>query len=574
MADGDRDRVKLRLHDSNFVGSKTSSLYHDSERLEWLREGPDTAVTFYTDLHLSVAPRSKMNGVFRVAWILEPPAISPDVYRQVVSLEDSFDLVLTYSESLLARGPKYCFFPNGMSWIGVRDWRRHEKTMGVSMVASAKAHTDGHRLRHEIAKKAPPSLRVLGRGYEPVAHKVEALGPYRFSVAIENSRLPHYFTEKLIDCFATHAIPIYWGCPSIAKFFDVAGIVVASTESELLDAIELAASPDGARLYESMADAAARNHEAAKQFCVAEDWIHDNVLVKRGLLDPRRDVEVLSIDKAGLDAQASVGPKTKRAAPARSAAMKIVVPVYNGAAWIERCLRSIERQKFRDYECLVIDDASTDETFAVMCDMNLDDRFIVMRNPKNVGPLANTWNGFERAGCRRGSGEEILTIVDGDDWLAHDDALGVVDRAYRSDPKLLMTYGNYANDTSPTRGVCDPFPQHVVASRGFRRHPCVVSCLRTFKAKLWNKIERGDLIDDETGEFFSAGGDVAYLMPLLDMAGDRFQFITDIIYVYNTGNPLSDWRIRNGEQSRVDRLVRSMPTYPPFAESTKTGAST
>ena len=249
--------------------------------------------------------------------------------------------------------------------------------------------------------------------------------------------------------------------------------------------------------------------------------------------------------------------------------LKVVVPTYNAERWIARCLRSIATQSFKNFECLVIDDASTDDTFNVLNGLNfLDDRFVVMRNPENLGPLANTWGGFERLGCRRDP-EVVLTLVDGDDHLARIDAFDIIARAYAADPSLLMTYGNYVNDDDRSRGRCEAFPADVVAKRDFRKYRCVVQHLRTCKAKLWNGIKKEDLCYQGTDEFFLAGGDVAYLMPLLDMAGPRYKFVTDILYVYNTNNPLSDCKIRGNEQVNVDDLVRGKPMYPLLEQMTK-----
>jgi hypothetical protein len=50
---------------------------------------------------------------------------------------------------------------------------------------------------------------------------------------MENCKKDYYFTEKLIDCFRTKTIPIYWGCPSIGTFFDVNGILTFNTVEEL-----------------------------------------------------------------------------------------------------------------------------------------------------------------------------------------------------------------------------------------------------------------------------------------------------------------------------------------------------
>lgn len=240
---------------------------------------------------------------------------------------------------------------------------------------------------------------------------------------------------------------------------------------------------------------------------------------------------------------------------------RVVVPTYNAAPWIEACLRSIQTQSHSNFECLVIDDASIDATFEVLSKLKLDERFTILRNPVNLGPLANTWHGFERLGCRK-TENAVLTIVDGDDSLAHDRAFATVAKHYESDPNLLMTYGNYACDVAPLVGMCGRFKETTVQRRDFRKDHACVSCLRTFKARLWNGLKKRDLIHPDTGRFFAAGGDVAYLLPLLDMAGSRFKFIEEILYFYNTNNPVSDSRIRAQEQMKVDWFVRSLPKYP------------
>jgi len=49
--------------------------------------------------------------------------------------------------------------------------------------------------------------------------KFHGLHDYSYSIAIENSSQKYYFTEKIIDCFLTWTMPIYWGCPNISEFF-------------------------------------------------------------------------------------------------------------------------------------------------------------------------------------------------------------------------------------------------------------------------------------------------------------------------------------------------------------------
>lgn len=274
--------IPFRLHDSNFTGSESSSLYHSPERLRWFRVGQDTPITFYTDLHLSAA-REAAHGTFRVAWILEPSEINPEPYHYVVENIDSFDLVLTHHAEMLQHGPKFAYYPNGMSWIAANDWKRYEKQKNISIIASAKKTAKGHLMRHEVIRCASSKMDVFGRGYHPVDHKISALGPYRFSVVIENCSTPWYFTEKLLDCFATFTVPIYWGCPGIAKFFDTSGMCVVSSMEEIFSAIDIL-THEGEIIYRHMMPAMEINHEKAKQYRVAEDWIFDNILVPRGLV--------------------------------------------------------------------------------------------------------------------------------------------------------------------------------------------------------------------------------------------------------------------------------------------------
>jgi hypothetical protein len=54
---------------------------------------------------------------------------------------------------------------------------------------------------------------------------------------VENSRCAGYFTEKLIDSFLCRSLPIYWGAPDIAHFFDPRGMVCCHDEQELRAAI-------------------------------------------------------------------------------------------------------------------------------------------------------------------------------------------------------------------------------------------------------------------------------------------------------------------------------------------------
>ena len=99
--------------------------------------------------------------------------------------------------------------------------------------------------------------------------------------------------------------------------------------------------------------------------------------------------------------------------------ISIIIPVYNVELYLERCLKSVLKQTYSNWECLIIDDGSTDES-GKLCDIlaSEDDR-ITAYHKDNEG-LGLTRNyGIERA-----TGDYIC-FVDSDDFLA-DEALDIL----------------------------------------------------------------------------------------------------------------------------------------------------
>jgi len=54
----------------------------------------------------------------------------------------------------------------------------------------------------------------------PRDQKIEFNLPYKFSLAFENKKYPGYVTEKMIDIYTSHCIPIFWGCDEVAMDFN------------------------------------------------------------------------------------------------------------------------------------------------------------------------------------------------------------------------------------------------------------------------------------------------------------------------------------------------------------------
>ncbi|HNX14654.1 MAG TPA: glycosyltransferase family 10 [Oscillospiraceae bacterium] len=60
----------------------------------------------------------------------------------------------------------------------------------------------------------------------------------KFSITFENSKVDGYVTEKILEGFAAHTIPIYWGSPDVNKYFNPAAFIYIKGPEDVDDAIE------------------------------------------------------------------------------------------------------------------------------------------------------------------------------------------------------------------------------------------------------------------------------------------------------------------------------------------------
>ena len=83
----------------------------------------------------------------------------------------------------------------------------------------------------------------------------------------------------------------------------------------------------------------------------------------------------------------------------------IIIPVYNAEKYIKNCIQSIQKQTFDNFECILINDGSTDNSLNILNDIaETDSRFIII-NKKNEGVSSARNQGLSKA-----SGDFIIFI--------------------------------------------------------------------------------------------------------------------------------------------------------------------
>ena len=65
--------------------------------------------------------------------------------------------------------------------------------------------------------------------------------------------------------------------------------------------------------------------------------------------------------------------------------VSVIVPCYNHAAFVRETIESIRAQTYPDVELIVVDDASPDDSAAVIEAARAERDFVFLRNPRNLG---------------------------------------------------------------------------------------------------------------------------------------------------------------------------------------------
>ena len=237
---------------------------------------------------------------------------------------------------------------------------------------------------------------------------------------------------------------------------------------------------------------------------------------------------------------------------------RIVTPVYNSEDWIKKCIDSVKAQTYSNYEHIIVDDGSTDKTLEIAIqETRGDSRFKVVKKDYRMGIMHSHITGAELLG-RNADDEDIYVHLDGDDWLSHDKVLERLNTVY-NETGCWMTYGNY-EATDGSKSVCTPRREEIPIRLHIVKGGWCFSHLRTFKKFLWDKIKVDSLLDSN-GKMFTSATDVAILCPMLELSGDKIEFIDEVLYVYNRDNPLNEDKADLTDQVRCALEIAQQTPY-------------
>ena len=232
----------------------------------------------------------------------------------------------------------------------------------------------------------------------------------------------------------------------------------------------------------------------------------------------------------------------------------IIVPIFNAEKYIQKCLNSIKNQSYKNFQVKIVDDCSTDSSFEIASEICTKyENFDIHKNSKRLGALNNISNLLS---CHiKHPSKTIDVLIDGDDYLYSSDVLKILNEKYLK-TNCLITYGSHLS----SHGIQGKNILLIRRFRLFRKYFWYASHLKTFRHDLWLAVNPDDL-KDQNGQYYYVASDLAIMFPLLEMAGNRQEFMQDLLYVYNDQNPISDHKIRRKKQISAAKEIRNKKKY-------------
>ena len=181
--------------------------------------------------------------------------------------------------------------------------------------------------------------------------------------------------------------------------------------------------------------------------------------------------------------------------------ISIIVPVYNAELYLDRCIKSILNQTYREFELILIDDGSTDSSLSICKNYASQDSRIVIISKKNEG-----------AGLARNEGLKIangdyIGFVDSDDYISPDMYREMYRKAIENDADIvqcgylkvdekdkIITKSNYQNKIINKGELC--FKEYCKRKNIDNYSPCKI-----FKRKILEDIYFGNYCYSEDAYF-------------------------------------------------------------------------
>ena len=238
----------------------------------------------------------------------------------------------------------------------------------------------------------------------------------------------------------------------------------------------------------------------------------------------------------------------------------IVIPIYNAEKYLEECLESIVQQTYVNWELILVNDGSVDQSNAIC------ERF-KKRFPDSIKYIEQENKGLlqaRRVGLNQVSGDYIMAC-DADDKLALFALEKIEDLLQKSQADFLF-FNFSVEENMANAALGDYFVNGQIFEADEKKKLYEVICCKVDFNPIWNKVVKKERIDFETdysiyNREVQMGEDLFQVLPLLTKA-KKAVFLDENLYYYRiTRNSMTKNRVDFNDYLSVKRVLERLDTY-------------
>lgn len=208
--------------------------------------------------------------------------------------------------------------------------------------------------------------------------------------------------------------------------------------------------------------------------------------------------------------------------------ISVVVPVYNVEQYLERCIKSLSEQTYKDVEIILVDDGATDNSGRICDEWGLKDSRIVVIHQENKG-----LSGARNTGMEKASGEYLL-FVDSDDFVEKDYVLKMAEEAVNNHSDIVFCNYRFVDESGEKifNNNYSSFYSEKILDGNDVLELFEDKSFKTFFDVCWNKLYRRELFENvKFPEGISVIEDIS-VMPLIYHKAKRVSFVEEVLYNY------------------------------------------
>ena len=235
--------------------------------------------------------------------------------------------------------------------------------------------------------------------------------------------------------------------------------------------------------------------------------------------------------------------------------ISLIIPVYNVEKYLRKALESVENQTFKDFEAIIINDGSTDNSLKIILEFCQKNKNFVLINQKNSGPAD------ARNAALKVSKGEYIAFMDSDDYIEPSFLECLYEAARKNEADMVCC--NF-NVYYPEKDISVFIPIH--------SFPGVYSKTKALKKLIldigthyfvWNKLTKKELFFNNNIKFDKMYFEDISISPKLFYYSKKIVFLSKVLYNYSSRESSI---LHSINVTKINDFIRSLGVIRNFFE--------